>query len=186
MRTRRKPLSTLRPFMRIVRATPGQPICGRPMAVAPTLFVVHRFQRRTVPCSDQNCILCAECVVTEERVYLPLSPDDAASPVIVDLPGAHFETLAGAAEQYGTLTACKILIQRTRPTMNAPLSLRHRPLKPEEPPAELLNGLAETLDAIMAQNLDFALSIIQSAKTAYGGLRVLNDRQRTRPVTPGN
>lgn len=186
MRTRRKSQSIRRSFMKIVRAMPGQPICGRPMAVAPTLFVIHRFQKRTVPCSTPNCELCDDLVVTEERVFLPLVPDDQACAVIVDLPGSHYETLCGAAEQYGTLSACKVLIQRTRNAANAPLSLRHRPLKPTEAPAELLPGLSEMLDGIMQSNLDFALEIVRSAKKASGGLRQVADLEPTRPVTPGN
>jgi len=82
------------PYMAIVRPTLATPLLVQPMLREIPLYHMHRFQKRLIPCSADGCLLCdPHKVAMEYRCMFPAFDFDTQAIVIVDLPGAHAETV---------------------------------------------------------------------------------------------
>lgn len=81
------------PYMAIVRPTLATPLVVQPLLREIPLYHMHRFQKRLIPCNADQCLLCERKVAMEYRCMFPAFDFDTQAVVIVDLPGAHTETI---------------------------------------------------------------------------------------------
>jgi len=172
------------PYTLIVRPTATKPVNVVPTVDRHSIFVVHRFQRRTVPCASDGCVFCKECVVMEDRIFLPGREQEFGNPVIVDLPASHNERLVDIANRAGSLRKARLLIARLKPRNNAPIGIKAFGVDEGCHVGRVVVELDEQLDQIFAENLEFALSLIQTDIVAATESPRLADRQPSRLPTP--
>lgn len=167
------------PFTPVVRPTAATAIVGQPLADYPTLFRVHRWQRRTVPCDHPTCLLCRELLVVEHRIYLPILDYRTSSIALLDLPETHWTTLKRFEIENSGLRSCVLKSYRTRPQDNAPIALLARELKSSDQSYDRELDPVPIFTAITASNKEKAVFDLLCGKSNAPESSRLNDRAPT-------
>jgi hypothetical protein len=150
--------------VKIIRPMDGRWLGTGPLEDSPTIVTVHRHQKRTVECFDQNCPFCENLWTTEERLFLPVLYGSPTRHGVLEVPANHLERLTGWANQFHTLRATVLECRRANGRSNGPIEWRCFPkesgIRDVSPDWKWLEELSET----WRSNTRFALASIESEK----------------------
>lgn len=157
-------------FFPFFRPAPGLPLVVNPCIRYAATYVMHRFEKRMVPCLGEGCVFDKAGIPIEHRTMFPAW--DAMQFVgIVDLPATLADTLKKIADCYGGLNRVKLRITRLKGISNGPVVASvasHTDEKLAIPKAWTDETLDRVLDRLLASNLQYAMSNLDAVKIAKG------------------
>lgn len=180
MRTSARPTDRRESFVPICRPTAHKPVTGQPLCDAATVFVVHRWHGKTIPCQGTPCLFCNELLRTEERIFLPILRWESHQTELLDVPASHWSRLDQYKQKTGSLRDIAIKAIRTRRKDNAPISITARALTTEDVSDPWVVDPIPLVLAITASNVEKATFDILTAKEAAIGWPEKGDRHATR------
>lgn len=164
---RRASLSTRNgPFYPFLRPQPRDPLIVIPMIDTAGVFMMHRVEKRMVPCEGDDCVFHrAKCAIEFRCMFPAMCQGGLVG--IVDLPGSMGEPLDTIARVENGLFNVKLRISRLKGVENGPVicsMIDRSDWIGEKGGRWSQEYLDETLDRLLAGNLEFARANLAAAK----------------------
>jgi hypothetical protein len=163
---------------RFVRPSATEAVAGYPRVNEHRIYLCHRYQRRTVPCSGPQCSLCLQFIPKDNRIFIPLTTLTTARTVVVDLPTSFHAHLVQVEEKAITLRTLRMSWSRSTPYDNGPIVMKVVRLREGEERAFVLEGFDDILDRMLWKNVEYWHDHGEIDKSAATALRVVRDRRR--------